>query len=66
MAREMLAREFDNQCGGFGTAPKFPHPTNLAFLLRAWRATATSEEPDLRALYMATLTLTRMAEGGRG
>ncbi|HMN44506.1 MAG TPA: thioredoxin domain-containing protein [Povalibacter sp.] len=64
VAREMLAREFDNQFGGFGTAPKFPHPTNLAFLLRTWRATATSEEPDLRALYMATLTLTRMAEGG--
>lgn len=64
VAREMLAREFDNQFGGFGTAPKFPHPANLDFLLRTWRATARSEEPDLRALYMASLTLTRMAEGG--
>jgi uncharacterized protein len=64
VAREMLAREFDNEYGGFGDAPKFPHPTNIAFLLRTWRATATSDEPDLRALYMATLTLTRMAEGG--
>ncbi|MBB6094354.1 hypothetical protein HNQ60_003235 [Povalibacter uvarum] len=64
VAREMLAREFDNQFGGFGSAPKFPHPTNIEFLLRAWRRSATSEEPDLQALYMATLTLTRMAEGG--
>ncbi|HEY6645239.1 thioredoxin domain-containing protein [Povalibacter sp.] len=64
VAREMLAREFDSEYGGFGGAPKFPHPTNIAFLLRVWRASATSDEPDLRALYMATLTLTRMAEGG--
>ncbi|HEY5808007.1 MAG TPA: thioredoxin domain-containing protein [Povalibacter sp.] len=64
VAREMLAREFDNQFGGFGSAPKFPHPTNIALLLRAWRATASGDEPDLHALYMATLTLTRMTEGG--
>jgi len=64
VAREMLAREFDAQFGGFGSAPKFPHPTNIAFLLRHWRATASSDEPDLQALYMATLTLTRMSEGG--
>ncbi|HKE97084.1 MAG TPA: thioredoxin domain-containing protein [Povalibacter sp.] len=64
VAREMLAREFDSHFGGFGGAPKFPHPANIAFLLRTWRASATSDEPDLHALYMATLTLTRMAEGG--
>jgi len=64
VAREMLAREFDAQFGGFGSAPKFPHPTNIAFLLRHWRATASSDQPDLQALYMATLTLTRMSEGG--
>ena len=63
-AREMLAGEFDAQSGGFGAAPKFPHPTNIAFLLRTWRASAASESPDLHSLYMATLTLTRMAEGG--
>ena len=39
-AREQLAREFDAQFGGFGEAPKFPHPTNLEFLLRSWRASA--------------------------
>ena len=63
-AREKLAEEFDPQFGGFGAAPKFPHPTNIEFLLRQWRATAASDSPDLHSLYMATLTLKRMAEGG--
>ncbi len=63
-AREKLAEEFDAQFGGFGSAPKFPHPTNIDFLLRQWRATAASDAPDLHSLYMATLTLQRMAEGG--
>jgi uncharacterized protein YyaL (SSP411 family) len=63
-ARALLAKEFDPQFGGFGTAPKFPQPMNLAFLLRQWRASAGGDAPDLHSLYMATLTLTRMAEGG--
>jgi uncharacterized protein len=63
-ARAALQRDFDGRFGGFGSAPKFPHPMNLEFLLRAWRATADEGEPDLQSLYMATLTLTRMAEGG--
>jgi uncharacterized protein YyaL (SSP411 family) len=66
-AREQLTREFDGRFGGFGQSPKFPHPMNLEFLLRSWRASADAangEEPDLQALYMGTLTLTRMAEGG--
>src|SRR5262249_38646892 len=48
----------------FTPAPKFPHPGYIERLLRHWSATAQRESPDLRALYMATLTLTRMAEGG--
>ncbi|HEY5759888.1 MAG TPA: thioredoxin domain-containing protein [Steroidobacter sp.] len=63
-ARESLAGAFDAEFGGFGGAPKFPHPTNIEFLLRQWRATAGAEEPDLHSLYMATLTLKRMADGG--
>lgn len=63
-AREHLAGDFDPQFGGFGAAPKFPHPTNIDFLLRQWRASAAGDEPDLHSLYMATLTLKRMAEGG--
>ncbi|MBL8268526.1 MAG: thioredoxin domain-containing protein [Steroidobacter sp.] len=63
-AREQLAAAFDGDFGGFGGAPKFPHPANIEFLLRRWRATAGQEEPDLHSLYMATLTLKRMADGG--
>jgi uncharacterized protein YyaL (SSP411 family) len=54
-AAESLTRSFDRKHGGFGTAPKFPHPTELAFLLRR-------PEPDLRE--MALTTLKRMSEGG--
>jgi uncharacterized protein YyaL (SSP411 family) len=64
VARATLQREFDARFGGFGDAPKFPHPANVELLLRTWRASAAGDEPDLQALYMATLTLTRMAEGG--
>jgi len=64
VARAALQREFDGRFGGFGEAPKFPHPMNLELLLRVWRASADADEPDLQALFMATLTLTRMAEGG--
>ena len=63
-ARDRLAASFDRDYGGFGGAPKFPHPTNIDRLLRHWRDSAHSESPDVEALFMATLTLTRMAEGG--
>jgi uncharacterized protein len=62
--RAQLARTFDPQNGGFGAAPKFPHPQTLEWLLRRWHSTAADPEPDLQALYMATLTLRRMADGG--
>lgn len=62
--REQLATTFDKEYGGFGGAPKFPHPTTIERLLRHWVATAGDAEPDIDALFMATLTLTRMAEGG--
>jgi hypothetical protein len=63
-ARRDSEASFDRESGGFGGAPKFPHPATLERLLRDWHATAAGPEPDLMALYMATLTLTRMAEGG--
>jgi uncharacterized protein YyaL (SSP411 family) len=62
--RAQLERSFDREYGGFGSAPKFPHPAGIARLLRAWHASAQQASPDLQALYMASLTLTRMAEGG--
>jgi len=63
-AREQIANNFDQDFGGFGAAPKFPHPTTIDRLLRTWRSSASDAEPDIHALFMATLTLTRMAEGG--
>ncbi|MDH3305101.1 MAG: thioredoxin domain-containing protein [Gammaproteobacteria bacterium] len=63
-ARNTLEQTFDRDLGGFGSAPKFPHPTTIDRLLRHWRASANEAEPDIEALFMATLTLTRMAEGG--
>ena len=62
--REQLGQSFDGDHGGFGGAPKFPHPGTIERMLRHWRTTASDAEPDIDALFMASLTLTRMAEGG--
>jgi len=53
-----LHRSFDPTWGGFGSAPKFPQPMTLEFVLRM----ATRGAPD--ALPMLTTTLDRMASGG--
>jgi len=53
--QDMLANlraSFDAQHGGFGGAPKFPHPTDLELCLRQGAADITQ------------LTLRRMCEGG--
>ncbi len=63
-AREQLANSFDSKWGGFGQAPRFPNAAALERLLRHWRAGALEAKPDMDALYMAALTLRRMAEGG--
>ena len=62
--RQQVERVFDPRDGGFGGAPKFPQPQMIVRLLRDWRASADGPQPDLQALYMASLTLRRMAEGG--
>jgi uncharacterized protein YyaL (SSP411 family) len=63
-ARAVLEKTFDATFGGFSGAPKFPHATSIERCLRQWYSTSARTEPDLKALYMASLTLTRMAEGG--
>jgi uncharacterized protein YyaL (SSP411 family) len=63
-ARDMLGEQFDSEHGGFGSAPKFPHPSNLDRLLRHWWATADDAQPDRQALFICALSLSRMAEGG--
>jgi len=64
-ARQQLEKDFDPRDGGFGAAPKFPHPTSIERLLRHWAGSRTSAgEPDRRALHMAVFTLEQMARGG--
>ncbi|MEL7310519.1 MAG: thioredoxin domain-containing protein [Pseudomonadota bacterium] len=62
--RVLLEQQHDSQNGGFGRAPKFPQTPSLRRMLNAWRDTATGAEPDLQALLIATLSATRMVEGG--
>lgn len=64
VARNQLEHSYDATNGGFGAAPKFPHPPNLERLLRHWAATAGAGAPDHKALDMAQHTLARMADGG--
>lgn len=54
-----LARTFDPTWGGFGTAPKFPTPHHLTFLLR-WHKRSS----DSMALEMVGKTLEAMRRGG--
>jgi uncharacterized protein len=54
-----LVSSFDTERGGFGTAPKFPLPSYLSFLLR-YRF-RTGKELALKAV---TKTLDEMAKGG--
>ncbi|HET9940967.1 MAG TPA: thioredoxin domain-containing protein [Candidatus Eisenbacteria bacterium] len=58
-AFEDLAARYDAEQGGFGTAPKFPTPHQLTFLLRYWNRTQ-----DGRALAMVEGTLQAMRRGG--
>ncbi len=58
-AYESLAQVFDSEHGGFGTAPKFPRPHSLLFLLRYWKRSGTKD-----ALEMVEKTLRQMRLGG--
>jgi uncharacterized protein YyaL (SSP411 family) len=59
LAIERAAQAYDPQFGGFGGAPKFPHPADLELLLRRHAATG-----EARCGEMVLHTLRRMAEGG--
>ncbi|MDD5616678.1 MAG: thioredoxin domain-containing protein [Candidatus Methanoperedens sp.] len=59
VAYEQLLSDFDEQYGGFGSAPKFPTPHNLMFLLRFWKRTG-----DIMALRMVERTLSSLSMGG--
>jgi len=49
----------DRQHGGFGDAPKFPHPMDIRLLLRGWKRFGSEE-----ALTVARQALDKMALGG--
>ena len=59
-ALKSLKRGFDGTNGGFGYAPKFPHPLECKLLLRL----AQRDPANREALGMLTLTLDKMARGG--
>lgn len=58
-AYRQFTRLFDSQWGGFGSAPKFPTPHNLLFLMRFGQA-----EDKAEAQTMVETTLDAMASGG--
>jgi hypothetical protein len=58
-AFKYFANRYDPVNGGFGSAPKFPSPHNLLFLLRYWKRTNNDA-----ALSMVVRTLTEMRKGG--
>jgi uncharacterized protein len=58
-ASRALSRAFDPRDGGFGSAPKFPHPMDLKILLRQH-----ARAGDAHAIHMVRHTLDKMARGG--
>jgi len=63
-AIEELSNSYDSTDGGFGSAPKFPHPTTIALCLTYWAKDTAKEKTRSRALQMARHTLQAMAGGG--
>jgi uncharacterized protein len=59
LALQQLAKAFDPQWGGFGSAPKFPSTNNLELVLRAHLRTG---HPDARQV--VDTSLMAMASGG--
>jgi hypothetical protein len=58
-AARALERVFEPVHGGFGQAPKFPHPMDLRVLLRHYHRTGSEH-----ALHIVRHTLDKMARGG--
>jgi uncharacterized protein YyaL (SSP411 family) len=56
---DQMARAFDVRYGGFGTAPKFPHPAACEFLLARWHDTKLDWQREI-----VEKTLGAMARGG--
>lgn len=63
-ATRELEDAYDAVNGGFGAAPKFPHPSNLALCLRLWRQAPGQGRSRPELLGMVEHTLRSMARGG--
>ena len=63
-AMQTLIRQYDEEHGGFGSAPKFPRPATLNFLLRFASEKPSGEKDAQIAAGMALETLRKMAAGG--
>src|SRR3990172_1725121 len=63
-AVERIAEDYDTTWGGIGTAPKFPSPSNLEFLLAVHYRDGSATETGQASLEMAIHTLRAMATGG--
>ncbi len=64
LCNQHLEQTFDAQHGGFGNAPKFPHPTYIERLLRYYAQLKLTNEDKPRALHAALYSLEKMAAGG--
>lgn len=58
-AFEIYKRTFDHEFGGFGSAPKFPTPHNLLFLMQYYE-----KMKENQAMKMVETTLMQMYRGG--
>lgn len=58
-AEAAIGQNFDTRHGGFGGAPKFPHPSTLDFLLRC-----QARHTDAENLHRVLFSLRKMAMGG--
>lgn len=58
-AIELYKQSYDGTFGGFGSAPKFPAPHNLLFLMQQY-----GKRGDREALAMVEVTLRQMYAGG--
>ena len=60
-----ILQTFDHQWGGFGTAPKFPLPSNLTLAMRCLKSRSSiMERKHDELLQLVTTTLDKMAYGG--
>lgn len=67
-AYQHFERRYDRTNGGFSSAPKFPTPVNLSFLLRLsqWPSTVKDVVGDTECAFATTMALTTLRKMARG